>query len=114
MGFKCIGSNVHIMPGSTIEHRDMISLGSHIYIGPGASIWASGGLTVADNVIFGPRVTIHTTNHNYDVAGMLPYDGVTVARPVTIETNAWIGDHTLICPGVTVHRYCKFGHICRA
>lgn len=58
-----------------------------------------GGLVIGDNTIIGPRVTIHTVNHRYENATMLPYDNYSYLKPVVIGRNVWIGDHVLICPG---------------
>jgi maltose O-acetyltransferase len=33
---------------------------------------------------------------------MLPYDGYSYKKKVTIEKNVWIGDSTFIVPGVTI------------
>lgn len=33
---------------------------------------------------------------------MLPYDGFSHLKKVTIEKNVWIGDSVLIVPGVTI------------
>lgn len=79
-----------------------IEWGDYIYIGPYAYIWATGGLKIGNNVIIGPRVTIHTSNHNYENRKLLPYDGKTILKRVIIEDNVWIGDHVLITLGVII------------
>ncbi|BBG66801.1 chloramphenicol acetyltransferase [Hydrogenimonas sp.] len=33
---------------------------------------------------------------------MLPYDGYSYLKKVTIEKNVWIGDSVMIVPGVTI------------
>lgn len=32
----------------------------------------------------------------------MPYDNVTYLQGVVIGKNVWIGDHTMICPGVKI------------
>jgi len=100
--FAARGINVILPVDGEFGEADQIRFGNNIYLGPGASFWATGGITVDDNVIFGPRVTIHSSNHRYEGAEALPYDGVTILRPVHICQNVWVGANVLIAPGVTV------------
>lgn len=94
--------NIDITLNSVFGNYENIIWHDNIYIGPMAYIWAIGGLEIGENVIIGPRVTIHTSNHRYENAEMLPYDGCSYKKKVTIEKNVWIGDNTMIVPGVTI------------
>lgn len=100
--FGHIGEEVFIHADSTFDYPENIHIADHVYIGPEAYIWAVGGLEIGENVIIGPRVNIHTSNHRYDGATMLPYDDVSYLEPVRIEKNVWIGANVLICPGITI------------
>lgn len=93
---------IDISLDATFAHYKNIIWHNNIYIGPKAYIWAIGGLEIMDNVIIGPRITIHTSNHNYDNATLIPYDGKTILKKVTIEKNVWIGDNVMIVPGTTI------------
>jgi len=94
--------NISITLDSTFADFQNIIWHDNIYIGPKAYIWAIGGLEIYDNVIIGPRVTIHTSNHRFEDATMLPYDGYSYLKKVIIEKNVWIGDNVMIVPGVTI------------
>ena len=94
--------NIVVHGDSTFKNSENIEWDDNIYIGPQAYIWAIGGLKIAQNVIIGPRVTIHTSNHRFKEATMLPYDGDTYLQKVSIEKNVWIGDNVMIVPGVTI------------
>ncbi len=94
--------NIDITFDSSFGNSENIIWHDNIYIGQKAYIWAIGGLEICENVIIGPRVTIHTSNHRYEDATMLPYDGCSYKKKVTIEKNVWIGDSVLIVPGVTI------------
>ncbi|WP_052123701.1 acyltransferase [Gallibacterium anatis] len=96
------GKNIDITVDSIFGNPEKIIWHDNIYIGPKAYIWAIGGLEIWDNVIIGPRVTIHTSNHRYENATMLPYDGYSYIKKVVIERNVWIGDNCMIVPGVTI------------
>ncbi|MFC0187328.1 acyltransferase [Fictibacillus aquaticus] len=100
--FGKLGENVVFHTDSKFGNPEKITVGSHVYIGPEAYISARGGVTIQDGVIIGPRLSVLTSNHRYDGAEMLPYDGGVYLKPVTIEKNVWIGAHVLLCPGVTV------------
>lgn len=99
--FKKRGENVIIEEGSFFNPEHIV-VGNNIYIGPECYFAGIGGLKIDDNVIFGPRVSIHTSNHRYENAFCLPYDGVSIKRPVSIESNVWIGGHSIIVPGVKI------------
>ena len=79
-----------------------IRLGRGVYVGPGAFWDAAGGIEVSDNVIIGPKSTIWSVDHNYQSAGMLPYDRVDLLKKVTIATNVWLGINVSVRPGVTI------------
>lgn len=81
---------------------ERVEIGSHVYIGPKALIAADGGLTIGNGVIIGPSVTILTSTHRYEGAEALPYDSVTLLRPVVIEPNVWIGANVSLVPGVRI------------
>lgn len=100
--FGLFGENVSISHGFIIGNPENFSISNNVYIGPDAYIWAIGGLTIKENVIIGPRVTIHTSNHRYENANMIPYDGYSYLKPVTINENVWVGSNVLICPGVEI------------
>lgn len=101
--FKKIGENVQIEKGTFYLLKN-IEIGDHVYIGPEAYIFAQGGVSIGSGTIFGPRVTILTSNHNYDSPDLqsIPYDGKNILKKVTIGENVWIGANVLIAPGVTI------------
>ena len=101
--FKKIGENVQIEKGTFFMYKN-IEIGNHVYIGPEAYIFAQGGLSIGSGTIIGPRVTIMTSNHNYDSPDLLsiPYDGKNLMKKVTIGENVWIGANVSIVPGVTI------------
>lgn len=100
--FKVIGENVIISSGIFGDSYN-ISLKSNIYIGPEAYFWGIGGINIEDNVIIGPKVTIHSSNHRYENANSIPYDEVSIKKPVHICSNVWVGGHSIIVPGVKIN-----------
>src|SRR5689334_14143937 len=79
-----------------------LSLGHYVYIGPHSFLEAKGGITIEDGAVISSRVTILSSNHNYDSLESIPYGGADILRPVRIEKGAWICYGALILPGVTI------------
>jgi len=65
-------------------------------------IECSGGVTIGRYFHTGRGLTIFSTNHNYENATMIPYDEVSVDKPVVIKDFVWCGANVTIVPGVTV------------
>jgi acetyltransferase-like isoleucine patch superfamily enzyme len=86
---------------ATIHFPEKLVLGDHVRIGAGSFFHCLGGLTIGDNTSISNRVTIYTSNHDYEGAA-IPYDDMYVAKPVTIGRHVWIGMNASITPGVTI------------
>ncbi len=100
--FKARGQHVEVTKDSIFGDSGNISIGNYVYIGPEAYFWGIGGIRIDDHVIFGPRVTIMTSNHRYEGAELLPYDGTTILEPVHICSYVWVGACSIIVPSVTI------------
>lgn len=85
--FRCdIGVNIH--------------LGKHVRMNYDCVILDSADVTIGDYVMIGPKVSIVTPNHTFPPERRRSV--ATVARPVTICDDVWIGAGATILPGVTV------------
>jgi len=96
------------------EGNGRIHLGHHVYIGAQTSMEIAESLTVGDYVIISNHVSIFDNNNHptdpearrrMSIAGSLsPLWNITesVASPVMIEDNVWIGQYAAILKGVTV------------
>lgn len=100
--YASLGKNVDIVDASNIHNKENVKIGNNVRIGERAYIWGIGGIEIGDNTILGPRVTIHTSNHRYENAELLPYDNVTYLQKVKIGRNVWIGDGAMLCPGCEI------------
>lgn len=65
-------------------------------------IECSGGVTIGRYFHSGRGLTIFSTNHNYKSNKFIPYDEITICKPVTIKDFVWFGSNITIVPGVTV------------
>lgn len=100
--YASIGRNVTIVDSSNIHDKQNVSIANNVYIGREASIWGVGGIEIGENTILGPRVTIHSSNHRYEGAELLPYDNTSYLQKVKIGRNVWIGDSAMLCPGCEI------------
>lgn len=103
--FKNIGLNCIVERGN-FYHPESIDVSNSVYIGPGAEISANGGLKILEGTIIGPKVTIYTSNHNFNSNDIttIPYDNLTINKEVTVESNVWIGGNVILLPGTHVGR----------
>lgn len=91
-----------IAPSASFSGVQNLSLGHWIHIGPKSFLEAKGGIIIEDGAVISSRVTILSSNHNYDSHETMPYGGQDILRPVRIEKGAWICYGALILPGVTI------------
>ena len=99
---KECGKNFFCCSGVVIHGAKRAVIGDNVRIGEKSYINASGGLKIGNNVQMGPQVFIWTSNQNYHAPECLPYDHITIAKPVTINDNAWICAKATLIPGVTI------------
>jgi maltose O-acetyltransferase len=60
--------------------------------------------------MMGPEVVILTMNHRFDRLDVpIRCQGNSLAKPVVIEDDVWIGRRVVILPGVTIHRGAVIG-----
>lgn len=85
--FHCdIGSNIH--------------LGRHVKMNYDCVILDSADVTIGNYVMIGPKVSIVTPNHTFSPERRRSV--ATVAKPVRICDDVWIGAAATVLPGVTV------------
>jgi maltose O-acetyltransferase len=95
---KC-GSNVNFEKGATFGSD--LEIGDNSGIGIYAQI--SPGVKIGSNVMMAPEVVILTSNHAYDnIETPMMFQGSGPFKPVIIEDDVWIGQRTIILPGVKI------------
>jgi acetyltransferase-like isoleucine patch superfamily enzyme len=95
----------------TAIHTGCYFSGSNIIIGNNTVIGRKsyldgrvGLITIKDNVSIAPEAYILSLTHDKDSPVF-----ATVAKPVTIENNCWLGARVLILPGVLLNKGCVVG-----
>ena len=76
-----------------------IRVGRNVFVNQNCTFYDLGGLDIADDVMIGPNVSIITSGHPLEPSRRRAF---TIAKPVFIERNAWIGAGATILGGVTV------------
>ena len=92
-----IGSNVTIKPGVNIKYPWKLKVGNNCWIGENVWIDNLDKVTLDDNVCISQGVFLLCGNHNFKSSG---FD--LMLGPITIESGAWLGAKSIVCPGVTV------------
>jgi acetyltransferase-like isoleucine patch superfamily enzyme len=113
-----IGANTHVRGRLlTAAHGGRITIGRWCYIGEGTRIWSAASIIIGDRVLVSHGCDVHDWDahpleaearhaqfrhiveqgHAKDAMGSL-------ARPILIEDDAWIGFGATILKGVTIGR----------
>ena len=113
-----LGNNVSIQPYSKLccfnsyagkEHQPSIRIGNNVFCNRFLTILSAGNLTIGNDTYFGSHVLISNENHGIDPsAGCYGLQELTVSD-VHIGNNCWIGDHSIILPGVSIGDYAIVG-----
>lgn len=100
-----------IVPPFHCEYGKHIRFGMNVFINTGATFLDGAFITFGDRVAVGPNVQFITANHPVrhedriqpPASGdTLPFQIMTLALPITVGANAWIGAGAIILPGVTI------------
>jgi maltose O-acetyltransferase len=100
-----------ILPPFYCEYGRHIRFGSGVFINTGATFLDGAFITFGDRVAVGPNVQFITANHPARPedrirpalpGDTLPFQIITLALPITVADDAWIGAGAIILPGVTI------------
>jgi acetyltransferase-like isoleucine patch superfamily enzyme len=97
IGRKVDDSFLLIPPFYTTGGPD-IRVGRNVFVNQNCTFYDLGGLDIADDVMIGPNVSLITSGHPLEPSRRR----VTIAKPITIERNVWIGAGATIIGGVRV------------
>ena len=74
-------------------------IGRNVFVNQNCTFYDLGGLDIADDVLIGPNVSLITSGHPLEPSRRR---ASTIARPIAIERNVWIGAGATIIGGVRV------------
>jgi putative colanic acid biosynthesis acetyltransferase WcaF len=88
---------VLIKPNFHVKHPWRLTVGNNVWLGERAWIDNLVDVTIGDNVCISQGAYLCTGNHDWSDPGM----GL-IARPIRVESGAWIGAFAKIAPGTTI------------
>src|ERR1700744_157821 len=74
-------------------------IGRNVFINQNCTFYDFGGLDISDDGMIGPNVSLITSGHPVEPSRRRAF---TIAKPIAIERNVWIGAGATIIGGVTV------------
>jgi acetyltransferase-like isoleucine patch superfamily enzyme len=74
-------------------------IGRNVFVNQNCTFYDLGGLDIADDVMIGPNVSLITSGHPVEPSRRRDF---TIAKPIVIERNVWIGAGATIIGSVTV------------
>jgi acetyltransferase-like isoleucine patch superfamily enzyme len=105
--YKKKGINLNFIPQGS--HEIMIAgdlrkfeIHSTSHLKSDTFIECSGGVKIGKYFHTGKGLTIFSTNHNYNSIVAVPYDDVSIDKPVEICDCVWFGANVSVVPGVTI------------
>ena len=99
---RSCGDLVQIGPGVAIDHWDQLTIGSNVNIHRHCYIDARGGIAIGDNVSIAHSSSLLAFDHSWqDVSIPIKYNPL-VLRPISIDSDVWIGCGVRILSGVTL------------
>lgn len=110
-----MGEGVHIDLDFHCEYGKHIFIGSRVVINMNCTFVDNNRIEIGNDVLIASNVQIYTATHSTNPRermvenwkeGSICY---TIARPVKIEDNVWIGGGAIILPGVTIGRNTTIG-----
>jgi maltose O-acetyltransferase len=107
------GQGVRIRQPTVIEVPRNVSIEDHVSIASFVHMWGNGGIRIGPRTMIASHVAITSATHDPDAPFM---STTSIAEPVTIENDVWIGSHSVIFPGVTIgaHAVIAAGSVVRS
>ncbi len=98
--FGCaIGKGALVRPTVDITYPWKVSIGDHSWIGDHVTLYSLEEIHIGDNVVISQHSYICTGSHDIESPTFEIY-----ARPVVIETEAWLATDVFVAPGVRLGR----------
>lgn len=98
---KRVGTGGYIWPTVYFHSPENIEFGDVVTVASFVHIWGAGGVTVGNHVMIGSHTAISSVTHDYTAS--VPMSTHTIPKPIVIGNDVWIGTHSVIMAGVTIH-----------
>ncbi|MDE6834068.1 MAG: sugar O-acetyltransferase [Ruminococcus sp.] len=95
---KELDESITLIPPFYTDFGKNTVIGKNCMIQQCCTFFDRGGITIGNGVFIGPKVNLVTLNHDLN----LPNRSATIAKPIVIKDNVWIGINATVLQGVTV------------
>jgi maltose O-acetyltransferase len=95
-----VGKKCFVRGGLLIQESFALTLGDEVFINAGCCFDLTEPITLEDRVQLGFQVTLITGGH--EIGTHESRAGNHLARPIRIQSGAWIGARAVLLPGVTI------------
>jgi acetyltransferase-like isoleucine patch superfamily enzyme len=125
--FARLGHDSRLSLPVEIVNPQAIAIGDNVFLGPGCLLWtegddvtleigdgtgvtgycvfsASSSVRIGRSVLMGRGVHVMDHNHGREAGAPVIEQGLADVAPVRIGDGAWLGDHVMVLPGVTIGR----------
>lgn len=109
------GDNVRVNQPFLVDYGKNITIGNDVVVNMNCTFLDTGKITIGSKVLIGPDVKIYTAMHPKEADSRFAKDEagntfvVTLAAPVTIGDDVWIGGGAILLPGVTIGSHSIIG-----
>lgn len=110
------GSNIEICDNSrfllverykNVQYQPKIEIGNNIFIGYNFSCLSASEIKIDDNVLIASNVLITSETHGTNPLISKSYSETPLeTKPIHIQEGCWLGEKSIILPGVTLGRRC--------
>lgn len=101
---------IGVVSASLNETDVRLVIGDYSAIGMGCTISAAGLIEIGENVLFARNVYISDHGHAFsDISIPIKDQGITSPLPIKIGSNSWLGQNSVVLPGVTIGEHCIVG-----
>ncbi len=94
-----------------IFNPESLTICDDVYIGPGTKLFSYGSIEIGKGAVIGEGVQVMSSNHEYDSPeqDVLPFSSKNLKKKTVLSEFCWIGNNSIILPGVCVGKYCVIG-----
>lgn len=109
--FGALDGPCMVQPPFDVEFGTQVRLGAWVFVNAGALFNDCAPITIGEGSMVGPRTMFLTASHPIrpedrtrpaEPGRMPPFQPVTLAKPIVVERNVWIGAGVIVLPGVTI------------
>lgn len=112
-GELIIEDHVTFYPGVYLSvgnrQTSWIRIGHHSHFAPNAVLYGHGGLTFGPYCNIASHVVLATVGHDHHVTGLPMAQAPTVAGPITLEQDVWIGANATVLANTHIATGCVIG-----